>query len=233
MPRVRVHQHVNPLAPFYRQASPPLNLVAIFANCELPLHLDIGCARGRFLLRMAKIEPRWNFLGVEIREPLVAEANSIADEENLNNLHYEFCNAMLWLDRLLQDIPKNCLQMVTIQFPDPWFKKKHAKRRMINADLVGTVVDKLALGGSIFVQTDIEPLSAEIFAYFSADARLKPSVLLANPFLAKTEREIAVETKGQKVYRMLFKKRSTHDRVRNPLGQRDMGQNSPGEDPKY
>jgi tRNA (guanine-N7-)-methyltransferase len=70
MPRVRVHQHVNPLAPFYRFTPKPLEISEIFANPNLPLHLDIGCARGRFLLKMAEINSNQNFLGVEIREPL-------------------------------------------------------------------------------------------------------------------------------------------------------------------
>ena len=206
MPRVRVHQHVNPLSPYYRQAPRPVDLAVVFADRSLPLHLDIGSARGRFLLGMAKVNSHWNFLGVEIREPLVTEANRLAAEAGLTNLRYEFCNAMLWLDRLLNDIPIGRLSMVTIQFPDPWFKKKHAKRRMVNAELVETVVDKLAVGGSVFVQTDIEPLADEIFGYFSAETRLKPSHLSANPFPVKTEREIAVEMKGEPVYRAVFEK---------------------------
>src|SRR3954464_6107434 len=129
MPRVRVHQHVNPLAPFYRRIPKPIELADVFAEPERPLHLDVGCARGRFILRTAQVEQSWNFLGVEIREPLVDEANRIAAEDNLTNLHYAFCNAMLWLNRLTKKIPNNILQMVTIQFPDPWFKKRHAKRR--------------------------------------------------------------------------------------------------------
>ena len=155
---------------------------------------------------MAKINPNWNFLGVEIREPLVTEANRLAAESTLTNLRYEFCNVMLWLDRLLEDIPKEWLKMVTIQFPDPWFKKKHAKRRMVNTDLVETVVDKLAVGGSVFVQTDIELLADEIFELFSDASRFRSSLLPANPFPVKTEREIAVETKGEDVYRAAFEK---------------------------
>ena len=56
MPRVRVHQHVNPLAPYYRFTPQPVEIKQIFANPELPLHLDIGSARGRFVLKMAEIE---------------------------------------------------------------------------------------------------------------------------------------------------------------------------------
>lgn len=206
MPRVRVHQHVNPLAPFYRQAPQPVDLSVAFASPEMPLHLDIGCARGRFILRMAEIEPNRNFLGVEIREQLVTEANRIAVEKHLPNLHYVFCNAMLWLGQLMQNIPDGVLQMVTIQFPDPWFKKKHAKRRMVNSEVVETVVDKLAKGGRIFIQTDIQFLADEIVDLFVFDNRLQKLPIEGNPFEVKTEREKAVEEKNLPVYRALFEK---------------------------
>lgn len=205
MARVRVHQHVNPLSPYYRQQPEPVDLF-VFAEPGRPLHLDIGCARGRFILRMAMGEPEWNFLGVEIREPLVTEANEIAAEEGLANLHYYFCNAMLWLNRLLERIPEGRLQMVTIQFPDPWFKKRHAKRRMVNAELVEAVVNKLAVGGKIFVQTDIEFLAEEMFALFRERSELTEQPTTANPFPIKTEREKAVEDKHLPVYRTLFEK---------------------------
>lgn len=204
MPRVRVHQHVNPLAPYYRQSPEPIDIAKVFAYPDLPLLLDIGCARGRFILKMATAEPSWNYLGVEIREPLVAEANHIAAEQGLSNIHYEFCNAMLWLGRLIENIPDGILQAVTIQFPDPWFKKKHAKRRMVNRELVDTVVGKLAKGGRVFVQTDIEFLAEEMFELFRADDRLNEVETDANPFPIQTERERAVEEKNLSVYRAIF-----------------------------
>src|SRR5258706_9779334 len=207
MPRVRVHQHVNPLSPYYRQEPEPVEFGRVFARPEQPLHLDIGCARGRLLLRMAGIEPRWNFLGVEIREPLVTEANAIAAEQGLDNLHYEFCNAMIWLDRLLAHLPAGRLQTVTIQFPHPWFKKKHDKRRMGNAELVETIATKLAADGRIFIQTDIEFLADEMFELFRQETRLNETPIDANPFPVKTEREKAVEDKGLTVYRAMFEKR--------------------------
>jgi tRNA (guanine-N7-)-methyltransferase len=206
MPRVRVHQHVNPLAPYYRQEPQPVVLAEVFADPERPLHLDIGCARGRFIRRMAEVETAWNFLGVEIREPLVTEANRLACEAGLTNLYYEFCNAMLWLDTLMSKIPEGRLQMVTIQFPDPWFKKKHAKRRMVTRELIETVLSRLAAGGKIFVQTDIEFLGAEIFEMLSGDERLKEVKIAGNPFAVRTEREKAVEDKAFPVFRRMWLK---------------------------
>jgi len=205
MPRVRVHQHVNPLAPYFRFVPKPIELENIFANPELPLFLDLGCARGKFLLKMAEMFPDQNFLGVEIREALVTEANRIAKERNLTNLHYEFCNAMVALDKLLENLPEEFLQTVAIQFSDPWFKKKHAKRRMVNAELVETVVKHLSDGGKLFVQTDIEFLADEMFELFRANENLRETEINENPFPVKTEREIAVEEKNLPIYRKLFK----------------------------
>lgn len=207
MPRVRVHQHVNPLAPFYRQSPKPVVLDDIFMATEQPLHLDIGCARGRFILRMAEIVPDWNFLGVEIRHQLVDEANRIAGEQGLGNLHYSFCNALLWIDRLIEKIPEGRLRAVTIQFPDPWFKKKHAKRRMVNPELVEALVSKLAASGKVFVQTDIEFLAEQMFDLFKQRPELREVATEENPFPVKTEREKAVEEKGLAVYRVSFVKK--------------------------
>ena len=207
MPRVRVHQHVNPFAPHYRQIPDPIDLNALFENPELPLHLDIGCGRGRFILKMAEAEARWNFLGVEIREPLVTEANEIASEKKLTNLHYEFCNAMIWLGKLLDEVPTGTLQMVTIQFPDPWFKKKHAKRRMVNDKLVEAVVTKLAPARRIFVQTDIEFLAQEMFDLFRDNDDLIEIPIEENLFPIRTEREIAVENKQLPIYKAMFTKK--------------------------
>lgn len=204
MPRVRVHQHVNPLAPYFRQAPKPVDINSIFVAPERPVLLDIGSARGRFLYRMAEMQPDWNFLGVEIREPLVIEANEIANEKNLDNVHYVFCNAMIWLDRLLAELPKGVLQAVTIQFPDPWFKKKHAKRRMVNVEMIDSIAQHLAPNGRVFVQTDIEFLAEEIFGLFRADGRFSETSTVENPMPLKTEREQAVESKLLPVYRKLF-----------------------------
>jgi len=206
--RVRIHQHVNPLAPYYRFTPKPIRIENVFANPNLPLHLDIGSARGRFLLKTAAIEPQWNFLGVEIREPLVEEANRLAKEDNLTNLRYEFCNASFALDELLANLPANLLQTVTIQFPDPWYKKKHAKRRMVTGDLVEMVVEHLKVSGKIFIQTDVDFLAQEMFAVFRENTKLREIEISESPFQVKTERENAVEEKGLPIYRKIFEKQS-------------------------
>ena len=78
---------------------------------------------------------------------------------------------------------------------------------MVNRELVETVAAKLADGGSVFVQTDIESLAEEIFDLFRADRRLEELLIAENPFPVKTEREKAVEDKDLPVFRAVFKKR--------------------------
>ena len=206
MPRVRVHQHVNPLAPYFRFTPKPLEFKEVFLDSELPLHLDIGSARGRFLLKMAETDKTRNFLGVEIREPLVIEANKLAEEATLTNLHYGFCNATLWLGRLLENLPENLLETVTIQFPDPWYKKKHAKRRMVKDEMVEVISRTLRISGKVFIQTDVEFLAEEMFDLFRENERFQERKIEENPFSVKTEREKAVEDKSLPVYRTIFEK---------------------------
>ena len=206
MPRVRVHQHVNPLSPFYRFTPPPIRLENVFARPHLPLHLDIGCARGRFILKMAEIFPEQNFLGVEIRELLVDEGNRLARKNNLKNLHYEFNNATYALDKLLEELPADVVQTVTIQFPDPWYKRKHAKRRMVDKVLVETIVGHLRSAGKIFIQTDVDFLAEEMLPLFRENADLREIKIAENPFAVKTERETAVEEKDLPIYRVMFRK---------------------------
>lgn len=207
MARVRVHQHVNPLARYFRELpAKPLVLKELFANPELPLHLDIGAGRGRFLLQMAQTKKDWNFIGMEIRELLVKEATRIKDDLKFTNLHYEFCNVTVSLNVLLQKLPRDILRMVTIQFPDPWFKKKHAKRRMVTNDLVDTLEKSLAPNGKIFIQTDVEFLASEMLEIFKKKNTFSQIDVKENPFAVITEREKSVKGRSLEIYRSMFKK---------------------------
>ena len=202
MARARVHQHVNPLAKYFRELPvEPLDLSKVFGDPGLPLFIDIGCARGRFLLGMAREDEGFNYLGLEIREPLVDDANKIRDEEGIGNLNYEFCNATFDLGTLLKDLPEGILKRVTIQFPDPWFKKKHAKRRMVKGNMVEVIAEHLAADGFILLQTDVEFVAEEMRETFGNSGLFDIEEIDSNPLQLKTEREIAVENKGLPVLR--------------------------------
>lgn len=210
MAAVRVRQHVNPLAKKYQTAASPLEWEKIYAKPNQPLHLDIGCAKGQFLLNMAKIEPNWNYLGLEIREPLVVEANKLRFELGFTNLHYLFCNVNNSLDSLLSSLPPGSLQRVTIQFPDPWFKTRHAKRRVVQPEFVAELASYLAVGGVVFVQSDMEFIAVEMRDRFAANPAYQKvgagEWLAENPLPVPTEREIGTQKKGEPVYRALFKR---------------------------
>jgi tRNA (guanine-N7-)-methyltransferase len=207
-----VRQHVNPLSRFFQlplRLPPPEEL---FADPSLPLHLDIGSARGRFLLAMAQRDPGHNCLGVEIRRALVAAAEADREALGLGNLRYLFCNANVSLQAWLGALPSGQLERVSIQFPDPWFKKKHHKRRVLQPPLLLAIAGALQPGQQLFLQSDvlavIEPMVAltEASGCFDrppADAR---PWRLHNPLPVPTERETYVLGQGLPVYRVLFER---------------------------
>jgi tRNA (guanine-N7-)-methyltransferase len=206
MSAVRVRQHVNPLSQKYQTSISTPDWAALFQTPTNPLHLDIGCARGQFLLDMAQLKPDWNFLGVEIREPLVIRANEVRDELGLKNLHYLFCNINVSLSTLLGT---QTLAGVTIQFPDPWFKKRHQKRRVAQPELVQTLANQIQPGGFLFIQSDVLDVAEQMHTVISAHPAFQPSPdstpwMTHNPFPIATEREIATLSEEKPVYRSWF-----------------------------
>ncbi len=209
MNRVRVRQHVNPFGIRYQTPINPIDWEKIYVDTNQPLLLDIGCARGQFLIEMAQLEPKCNFLGLEIREPLVEAANKIRSELALTNLHYIFCNANNSVKPLLSSLPKGILQQVTIQFPDPWFKNRHGKRRVVQPKLVAELADYLAPGGTVFLQSDVKFVALEMcdrFAENPAFQRQSQEWLAENPLPVATERELFTLEKSEPVYRAVFEK---------------------------
>lgn len=186
----------------------PPNWEGIYAQPAQPLHLDIGCARGEFLLSMATLQPNWNFLGLEIREPLVEQANAKVSELGLRNLYYLFGNVNNSLKPLLESFEVGTLQRVTLQFPDPWFKKRQAKRRVVQPELVDTLATYLMDGGEVFLQSDVEAVAVEMCDRFEAHPGFQKQGadlwLATNPLPVPTEREVSTLSRGEPVYRALF-----------------------------
>ena len=210
--RVRVRDHVNPFAPRFATPPAPLDFAAIYENPNLPLHLDLGCALGAFVFKMAQLAPEINFLGVDIREPMIERAKRLTANANLKNLHYEFCNATIALENLLQKMPLCALQFVTIQFPDPHLKKRLAKRRMIQPHLVADLAELCGENAKIFVQSDVEEVAADICGKIEQNPSFRRAHgalwLAKNPFQVKTERETVVENQGLPIFRAMFERKS-------------------------
>lgn len=207
-----VRQHVNPLSRFYQLPRPLPPLEELFTEPQRPLHIDIGCARGRFLLALAQQQPDWNHLGLEIRRPLVDAAEAERQELELHNLHILFANANVSLPAWLAALPAGRLARVTIQFPDPWFKKKHHKRRVLQAELLDALADALAPGTELFAQSDVLEVIEPMVELVDADSRFQRPAgdptpwLTANPLPLPTERERYVLEQGLPVYRVRWQR---------------------------
>ena len=210
-----VRQHVNPLSRFFQlplELPPPQEL---FCDPGRPVHLDIGCARGRFLLALAQQQPELNHLGVEIRRALVAAAEADRQQLGLGNLHYLFCNANISVEGWLTALAQGQLDLVSIQFPDPWFKKRHHKRRVLQPALLLALAAALEPGKRLFMQSDIldviEPMVAvtEASGCFSRPATDARPWRATNPLPVPTERETYVLEQGLPVYRVLYERNET------------------------
>ncbi|NMF57555.1 tRNA (guanosine(46)-N7)-methyltransferase TrmB [Pseudanabaena yagii GIHE-NHR1] len=209
--RARVREHVNPLAKKYSVAIAPPVWTEIYADWSKPLSLDIGSARGRYILQMSQLKPDWNFLGLEIREPLVDRCNEVRDELGLTNLHYIFCNANVSLAGLLT---KNSLHEVTVQFPDPWFKRRQQKRRTVQPELVATLAELLVPNAPVFLQSDILEVAEDMRQHFEDNENFINLAGKGNfaddtifPEHIPTERESSVLSQGLPVYRAYLKRK--------------------------
>jgi len=206
---LRIRQHVNPLSAKFQRSIVLPDWEHCFSHLDRPFHLDIGSARGTFLLDMAQAYPNWNFLGTEIRESLVQEANDRAAEQGLKNVYYLFCNINQHAPALLQSLPSGSLQYVTVQFPDPWFKKRHQKRRVLQPQLVKDLAQFMADRSILFLQSDVEPVLLEMIERVEesgAFQRLNPGWLPENPLGVPTERERSVLRRNLPVYRVQFQR---------------------------
>ena len=216
--RLKVRQHVNPLASRYLV---PMEggeewVAEAFVNTSLPVIVDIGCAKGSWVLKYGAENPNRNILGLEIRRPVVEFALQRKIKWGLTNVHFLSVNANIDLNRILKDIKSTggSVEMITIQFPDPHFKKKHKKRRVVNDLLVNTIVSNLEINKTIFLQSDILDVTEDMIMNFSNNEQLEmvegydPINLIDNisPNNVLTEREIATQKKGLPIYRMMFRK---------------------------
>jgi tRNA (guanine-N7-)-methyltransferase len=214
---VRVREHVNPLSRKYQAAAEMPDWSAVYGQLNQPLHLDIGCGWGKFVLQMAQVQPGWNFLGLEIRQPLVDQANQWRDEQALSNVHFLFCNANTTLRPLLLSLPQGRLQRVTIQFPDPWFKRRHQKRRVVQPELVAVLAEFLPPGAEVLIQSDVEAVAIAMRQCLAAHPGFRqspPNWLERNPLPVATEREQVTLAYGDSVYRAVFVRQDGDRRVR-------------------
>ncbi|MFT5707338.1 MAG: tRNA (guanine-N7-)-methyltransferase [Oceanospirillaceae bacterium] len=113
--------------------------------------LEIGFGMGESLISMAKAAPDVNFIGIEVHRPGVGRLLSRMAEEELTNIRVYAEDA---IDVLAKCIADGSLTTLQLFFPDPWHKKKHHKRRIVQAELAQTLKAKLKMGGCFHMATD-------------------------------------------------------------------------------
>jgi tRNA (guanine-N7-)-methyltransferase len=159
------------LSPLYvlPYAPQPLDASQAFGRTA-PLVLEIGFGMGDATAAIAQALPGTDFLGVEVHTPGVGALLKHIDERKLVNLRIVQHDAVEVLDHMLAP---GSLAGVHIFFPDPWHKKKHNKRRLIQAPFVAKLVTRLAPGGYLHCATDWQPYAEQMLEVLSAEPGLR------------------------------------------------------------
>jgi len=208
-----MRQHVNPLSKNFFEVDPIPPLNQIFENPKLPLHLDIGCASGDFLFELSLKNKNWNYIGIEIREKLVLNANLKMKGRENNNLYFSFGNANNIFGHSNNKSITEFITSISFNFPDPWFKKKHHKRRVIQPELINLLSNSMKKGSLIFIKTDVRELFDHIELTISESIKFKKLAIKDvqfnesfNPNRIQTNREKYVILNQLKIYETIYKK---------------------------
>jgi tRNA (guanine-N7-)-methyltransferase len=131
--------------------------------------LEIGFGMGGATAAIADARPDTDFIGVEVHEPGVGALLKLIDEKALTNLRIVQHDAVEVSQHM---VAPRSLAGVHIYFPDPWHKKRHHKRRLIQPDFVRQLVNHLAPGGYLHCATDWEPYARQMLEVLSAEPAL-------------------------------------------------------------
>ena len=176
------------LLPYQNQA---INFIAAYADATGtrgqndsnpgPVILEIGFGMGEATAHIAALMPEKNFLCCEVHEPGVGALLKRIGEQDLRNIRIVAHDAVEVIDHML---PLQSLDGVHIFFPDPWHKKKHNKRRLIQSALIAKLAARLKVGGYLHCATDWQPYAEQILEVLSAEPLLKNTVRAADSALA-------------------------------------------------
>jgi tRNA (guanine-N7-)-methyltransferase len=147
----------------------PLDLQATFGNAN-PVYLEIGFGNGESLLAMAQSHPERNYLGVEVHSPGVGHLLLRLEASGCDNVRVIRHDAIEVLDQMLAP---DSLAGVYLFFPDPWHKKRHHKRRIVQPAFLDRVYRVLHAGGVLHAATDWEDYARHMLQTLRADARFE------------------------------------------------------------
>lgn len=139
-------------------------------NRTAPLVFEIGFGMGHSLLQMAQAEPEYDFIGVEVHRPGVGRLFQDLEQAQIKNVKVYSEDAV---DVLKQCIADDSLSIIQIYFPDPWHKKRHHKRRLIQPDFLELLIKKLKVGGVLHLATDWENYAQHMMDILSSNVHFK------------------------------------------------------------
>lgn len=186
-----------------------LDPLAVFGS-NAPLVIEIGFGMGQSLLEMAQANPNKHYIGIEVHRPGVGALLASLEEQHIQNVRIYSTDAILLLK---QCIPHHSVSELFVYFPDPWPKKRHHKRRLIQPDFMQLVVDVLISGGIFHCATDWEDYAVHMMAVLSACPNLKNSrgegAFSTRPdWRPETKFERRGQRLGHDIYDLIFEKKS-------------------------
>jgi tRNA (guanine-N7-)-methyltransferase len=147
-----------------RREDGPLDQPGVFGR-QAPLVLEIGFGMGQSLVAQAQAEPERDFIGIEVHRPGVGKLLHTMAEQGVTNIRAYNDDAVEVLNQCIVD---DSLDLVQIYFPDPWHKKKHNKRRLVQPAFVQLLRRKLRAGGVLHLATDWQDYAEQMLAVMSA-----------------------------------------------------------------
>lgn len=175
---------------------------------QAPVILEIGFGMGASLAEMAAARPDTNFVGIEVHPPGVGSLLMACDREGLENVRIYREDA---LDVLRDCIAPGSLEGVQLYFPDPWPKKKHHKRRIVQPDFVALVAERLRPGGWLHMATDWENYAEHMLAVMETQRQFRnqagPGCYSERPpWRPRTKFEQRGERLGHGVWDLIYEK---------------------------
>lgn len=147
----------------------PLNLAGVFGN-EHPVTLEIGCGMGETTAAIAQANPERNYLGLEVYPAGVGALLGRIEAQGLSNIRVIAHDAVEVLEQMIRP---GSLAAAHIFFPDPWHKKRHHKRRLIQPAFVSLLASRIAPGGLVHCATDWVPYAEQMLEVLSAEPLLE------------------------------------------------------------
>ena len=147
----------------------PLDMPVLFGNTR-PIWLEIGCGNGTALAESAARHPERNFVGIEVHTPGVGHLLQRLADQNSTNVRILHEDA---LEVLRHRLPDQSLAGICVFFPDPWHKKRHHKRRLVQPGFARIAAQKLQPGGLLHLATDWEPYAEQMLTVLSAEPLLR------------------------------------------------------------